>query len=100
LIDDQICVQIRPFVVKNHMMLFVNCSIKKPTFYTKSKEHMTLKKEFRPVFSVIRPGRGRERRDSFTGPLNLRGPGSQAIKNSYYYLSAQKRVPIWKLVKL
>ncbi len=30
--------------------------------------------------------RGRERRDSFTGPGNLRGPGSQAIKNSYHYL--------------
>lgn len=34
---------IKPFQVKNHMWLFVNCLIENPTFDSQTKEHMTLK---------------------------------------------------------
>nr|NVI79295.1 topoisomerase 2 [Cucujiformia] len=35
-------VQIKPFQVKNHMWLFINCLIVNPTFDSQTKEHMTL----------------------------------------------------------
>ncbi|KAG5443900.1 DNA topoisomerase 2-alpha, variant 2 [Clonorchis sinensis] len=35
-------VQIKPFQIKNHMWLFVNCLIENPTFDSQTKENMTL----------------------------------------------------------
>nr|NVI79315.1 topoisomerase 2 [Cucujiformia] len=35
-------VTIKPFQVKNHMWLFINCLIVNPTFDSQTKEHMTL----------------------------------------------------------
>ncbi|XP_053400628.1 DNA topoisomerase 2-alpha-like [Mercenaria mercenaria] len=35
-------VQIKPFQVKNHLWLFVNCLIENPTFDSQTKENMTL----------------------------------------------------------
>ncbi|KAJ8320492.1 hypothetical protein KUTeg_002079 [Tegillarca granosa] len=35
-------VQIKPFQVKNHMWIFVNCLIENPTFDSQTKENMTL----------------------------------------------------------
>lgn len=34
---------IKPFQIKNHMWLFVNCLVENPTFDSQTKEHMTLK---------------------------------------------------------
>lgn len=33
---------IKPFQIKNHMWVFVNCLINNPTFDSQTKEHMTL----------------------------------------------------------
>ncbi|RWS16275.1 DNA topoisomerase 2-beta-like protein [Dinothrombium tinctorium] len=35
-------VNIKPFQIKNHMFIFVNCLIENPTFDSQTKEHMTL----------------------------------------------------------
>lgn len=35
-------VQIKPFQVKNHIWIFINCLIVNPTFDSQTKEHMTL----------------------------------------------------------
>jgi DNA topoisomerase-2 len=34
--------QIKPYQVKNHLWVFVNCLIVNPTFDSQTKEHMTL----------------------------------------------------------
>lgn len=33
---------VKPFQVKNHLWVFVNCSIENPSFDSQTKEHMTL----------------------------------------------------------
>lgn len=35
-------VQLKPFQVKNHLWVFVNCLIENPTFDSQTKENMTL----------------------------------------------------------
>jgi len=35
--------QVKPFQIKNHMWIFVNCLIENPTFDSQTKENMTLK---------------------------------------------------------
>ena len=35
-------VAIKPFQIKNHLWVFVNCLIVNPTFDSQTKEHMTL----------------------------------------------------------
>jgi len=35
-------VAIKPFQIKNHMWIFVNCLINNPTFDSQTKENMTL----------------------------------------------------------
>jgi DNA topoisomerase-2 len=37
--------QIKPFQIKNHMWLFVNCLIENPTFDSQTKENMTLQQK-------------------------------------------------------
>ena len=34
--------QIKPFQIKTHMWVFINCLIVNPTFDSQTKEHMTL----------------------------------------------------------
>ena len=38
-------IQIKPFQIKNHMWVFVNCLINNPTFDSQTKENMTLQQK-------------------------------------------------------
>ena len=36
-------IELRPFYIKSHLWVFVNCQIENPTFDSQTKENMTLK---------------------------------------------------------
>jgi DNA topoisomerase-2 len=38
-------VQIKPFQIKNHLWVFINCLINNPTFDSQTKENMTLQQK-------------------------------------------------------
>ena len=38
-------VQIKPFQIKNHLWVFINCLINNPTFDSQTKENMTLQQQ-------------------------------------------------------
>lgn len=38
-------IDIKPFQIRNHMWIFVNCLIENPTFDSQTKEHMTLQQK-------------------------------------------------------
>jgi len=45
--------QVKPFQVRNHLWVFVNCLIENPTFDSQTKETMTLQaRQFGQVFFI------------------------------------------------
>lgn len=38
-------IQIKPFQIKNHLWIFINCLINNPTFDSQTKENMTLQQK-------------------------------------------------------
>ena len=59
--------ELRPFQIKSHMWIFVNCLIENPAFDSQTKENMTLKQsafgsKFEPTDKFVKDVRGEGRR--------------------------------------
>jgi DNA topoisomerase-2 len=84
-------IAVKPFQIKNHMWVFVNCLIVNPTFDSQTKENMTLQaKSFGSKCSLT---------DKFINAVSINSYCSQLSKQENEFLIAFSNVFFLKFVE-